>query len=135
MDEAAARAYVARNRRAVLATVRRDGRPQLSAVMYLLDEQDGLIKISVTRSRAKVANVRRDPRVALHVLGENFYEYIVVDGSAHLDEDDVLPKLRRLYERLAGKPHPDWQEYDEAMIRDQRLILTIRPERFYPLSS
>src|SRR5215212_2480783 len=105
MDEAAARAYVARNQRAVLATVRRDGRPQLSAVMYLLDEQDGLIKISVTRTRAKVGNVRRDPRVALHVLGDNFYEYIVVDGTARLVEDDLLPRLRSLYERMAGKPH------------------------------
>jgi PPOX class probable F420-dependent enzyme len=133
VTEAEARQFLADNQRGVLATIRSDGRPQLSSVMSALDDQDGLIKISVTQSRAKVHNVRRDPRVAFHVLGDNFFQYVVVDGTAELFEDDVLPKLRRLYEQIAGKPHPNWAEYDQAMLDDRRLILAIRPERFYPL--
>ncbi len=135
MDDAAARAYLARNHRGVLATLRGDGRPQLSPIMYTLDPHDNLIKISVTQTRAKVANIRRDPRVALQVMGDNFYEYLVVEGTARLIEQDVLPELRRVYEQIAGKPHPNWQEYDEAMVNDQRLILAIQPERLYPVSS
>jgi PPOX class probable F420-dependent enzyme len=132
MDEAAARRYLAEHHRGVLATLRRDGRPQLSPIAYALDERDGLIKISVTQARAKVANVRRDPRVALDVRADEFYRYLVVAGTARLIEQDLLPQLRRLYEQIAG-PHPDWDDYDRAMVRDRRLILAIRPERLYPL--
>ena len=62
------RAYLARNNRGILATIRRDGRPQLSPIMYAMDEE-GCVNISVTQDRAKVANLRRDPRVSLQVLG------------------------------------------------------------------
>jgi len=133
MDEPEARRYLAANHRGVLATLRRDGRPQLSPLLYALDEQDGLIKVSVTQARAKVANVRRDPRVALYVRDDDFSRYLVVEGTAHLIEDDLLPGLRRLYQEITGGPHPDWEDYDTAMVRDRRLILAIHPERFYPL--
>ena len=124
--------YLKRNHRGVLATLRRDGRPQLSPVLYLLDD-DGEVKISVTRDRAKTHNVRRDPRVSMTALGDNFYEYVVVEGSAHIVEDDPLPLLRHVYRGVTGGEHPDWQEFDEAMVRDGRVVLAIAVERLYPL--
>src|SRR5438552_16287714 len=54
----------------ILATIKRDGRPQLSNILYFLDE-DGRIKISVTQTRAKTLNLRRDPRASLHVQGRD----------------------------------------------------------------
>ena len=132
MNRDDALAYVRRNNRGVLATLKRDGRPQLSPVGYLLDD-DGLVKISVTRDRAKTQNARRDPRVSLSVVGQNWYEYVVVEGTARLIEDDPLPLLRHVYVGVTGKEHPDWAEFDEAMMRDGRLVLALTVDRLYPL--
>lgn len=133
MNEAQARAFVARNTRAVLATIKRDGRPQLSNIAYTLDD-DRLIKISVTRDRAKTRNVLRDPRVSLAIQGDSWGEYLTVEGTCEVRQDDVLPELRHVYARITGKPHPDWDEYDRAMLADGRVILAITIERMYPLS-
>lgn len=132
MDEQQARAYVGRNHTGVLATIKRDGRPQMSNVAYFLDD-DSTLKISVTRDRAKTKNLLRDPRVSMTCLDlKNWYTYVVVEGSAEfIDDERTLPELRRYYQRVTGGEHPNWQEYDEAMVRDQRVVLVIRPERFY----
>ena len=132
MTEAEARAFVGRHNRAVLATIKRDGRPQLSNIVYTLDD-DGLIKISVTRDRAKTRNLKRDPRATLSVVAENWGEYLVVEGTCVVREENVLPELRRVYERVSGKPHPNWEEFDAAMVRDGRVVLAISIDRVYPL--
>ena len=132
MDEQQARTYVGRNHSAVMATVKRDGRPQLSNVAYFLDD-DGTLKVSVTKDRAKTRNLRRDARVSMTCLDlHNWYGYVVVEGRASFIEDErALPELRRYYRRVRGEDHPDWQEYDEAMVRDGRLLVVVTPERFY----
>lgn len=132
MNEAEARDYIAQNHRGVLTTQMRNGRPQLSAVAYALDH-DGLIKISVTEDRAKTKNVRRDPRVSLLVLGDNWYRYVVVEGTGYIQDENPVPDLRRVYEMVRGEPHPDWAEFDAAMVRDRRVLLCIRIDRLYPL--
>jgi len=134
MNETEARAFVARSHKAVIATLKRDGHPQLSPISYLLDD-DGLIKISVTRDRAKTRNLQRDPRVSLAVLGESWYEYLVVEGTCEIHDSDVAAELRHVYERIAGKPHPDWDEFDEAMLAEGRVVLAITIDRLYPLSA
>ena len=134
MNVEQARAFIAENHRAVLATIKRDGRPQLSNVAYTLDD-DGKIRISVTRDRAKTKNLARDPRATLEVLGDNWHEYLVVEGSAEIEDGpSTLADLRRVYETITGKPHPNWAEFDEAMVRDGRVLLAITIERMYPLS-
>jgi PPOX class probable F420-dependent enzyme len=133
VTEEEARAFVARYHQGVLATMKRDGRPQLSNISYALDGRDGLIKISTGRTRAKVYNARRDPRVSMSVQGENWHQYLVVEGTAELHEDDPIPALRDLYLLIRGGPHPNWAEFDEAMRAQQRLIFAIRIERLYPL--
>lgn len=134
MTEAEARAYLAQNHHAILATLRRDGRPQLSPIVYALDD-DGIIRISSTRDRAKVRNIRRDPRAALSVVGESFWQYIVAEGAARIEEGPTLAAdLRRVYEKVSGQPHPDWAEFDAAMIAEQRVLIALPVERLYPLS-
>jgi PPOX class probable F420-dependent enzyme len=133
VNEQQARDFIARSHRGVLATIKRDGRPQLSNVAYTLDH-DGRLKISVTRDRAKTANARRDPRVSLAVQGDNWYQYVVVEARAEIEAGpDVLADLRRVYELISGQPHPDWEEFDQAMIRDRRVIMALTIERLYPL--
>jgi PPOX class probable F420-dependent enzyme len=123
---------IARNHKAVLATLKRDGRPQLSNISYTLDD-DGRIKISTTRTRAKVRNLRRDPRAALSIQGASFSQYLVVEGSAEILEDNVVPELRRIYVRIRGEQHPNWEEFDRAMLDEQRVVLSISVDRVYPL--
>ena len=124
--------FIRRNTKAVLATIKRDGRPQMSHISYTLDD-DGLIKISVTRDRAKTKNLKRDPRATLSIVAENWSDYLVVEGTCTIHEENVLPELRRIYERVRGEPHPNWEEFDAAMIRDGRVVLAITIDRMYPL--
>jgi len=131
IDLARARAFLESRRQGILATIKRDGRPQLSNVLFVLDPDDDRIKVSVTQTRAKTRNLRRDPRASLHVAGKDFWEFLVVEGQVRLVEGEgVLPALRDYYRKARGE-HPDWEEYDAAMVRDQRLLLSISLDRAY----
>jgi PPOX class probable F420-dependent enzyme len=125
-----ARAFLKDHQHGVFATIRRDGRPQLSNILYVLDD-DGRIKISVTQTRVKTKNLRRDPRAVLHVQGRDPYEYLVIDGSVELIETDGLAEKLRDYYRKARGEHPNWAEYDAAMVRDQRLLLSMSIDHAY----
>jgi len=124
--------FIRQSTRAVLATIKHDGRPQMSHVSYTLDD-DGLIKIMVSGRLAKTRNLKRDPRATLSILADNWYEYLVVEGTCTVVEEDAVPLLRHVYERILGKPHPDWEEFDAAMVRDGRAMLSITIDRIYPL--
>ncbi|MGD0554306.1 MAG: PPOX class F420-dependent oxidoreductase [Streptosporangiaceae bacterium] len=135
IDERFSRLLAARHG-GVLATLRKDGRPQLSNVSYAWFPGDQLIKVSVTDDRAKVKNIRRDPRVSFHVTSDDFWSYVVIDGVAELSPvasepgDDTVEELVELYRTIQGE-HPDWDDYRAAMVRDKRLVLRIRPEHVY----
>ena len=132
MTEAEAREFIARNHRGVLATIKRDGFPQLSNIVYALDD-DGRIKISATASRAKTYNVRRDGRASLAVQGENWGQYLVVEGRAEVLEGDIAADLRRIYVKVRGEEHPDWAEFDAAMLRERRILLALSLDKLCPL--
>jgi PPOX class probable F420-dependent enzyme len=131
MNEYEARDFIARQHAAVLATIKRDGRPQLSNVSYTVDD-DGRIKISTSRTRAKIHNLRRDPRATLSIQGDNWHQYLVVEGTAQVQDQNPIPDLRRIYEKIRG-PHPNWDEFDEAMRREKRVVLAVTIYRVYPL--
>jgi PPOX class probable F420-dependent enzyme len=134
MNTKEAHQFIARNHRAVLATIKRDGRPQLSNIAYALDH-DGRIRISVTRDRAKTRNLRRDPRATLAIQSDNWYAYLVVEATAEVEDGPNTPAdLRRVYEMIAGKPHPNWAEFDEAMVLEGRVLLALTIGRLYPLT-
>jgi PPOX class probable F420-dependent enzyme len=130
IDPDQAREFLRPRHNGILATIKRDGRPQLSNILYLLDD-DGRIKVSVTQTRAKTHNLRRDPRASLHVQGRDWYEFLVVDGVAEFIEGAGVGEALRDYYRKARGDHPNWAEYDAAMIKDQRLLLSISIEHAY----
>ena len=135
MELTEALAFVGARQQGVLATIRANGRPQLSNILYIPGE-DGLQRVSVTDTRAKTANVRRDPRVSLYVPGDNFWAYIVVEGTAELTpvaadpHDDTVEQLVAYYKAGNGE-HPDWDEFRATMVADGRLIAAVHPERAY----
>ena len=77
-----AEAFLTARHWGALVTLKSDGRPQVSNVGYAV--LDGAVRVSVTDSRAKTANVRRDPRVSLHVVSDDFWTYVVAEGEAQL---------------------------------------------------
>ncbi|HEX5401231.1 MAG TPA: PPOX class F420-dependent oxidoreductase [Pseudonocardiaceae bacterium] len=121
---------------AALVTIKRDGRPQLSNVGYAYDQAAGLIRISLTDTRAKTRNLRRDPRASLYLTTPTLRSYLVVEGTVELTPvttdptDATAEALVDLYRTLAGE-HPDWDEYRAAMIAEQRLIARFTVERTY----
>lgn len=112
-----------------LITIRRDGRPQSSDVAYWIN--NGKIVVSLTETRAKTRNIAADPRVVLHVSEPTKMSYVSLDGVASLSatttqlDDAASDALVEYFEGVSGKPHPDWAEYRQAMIDEQRLTATI----------
>jgi PPOX class probable F420-dependent enzyme len=135
IDLADALAFVRENDRGVLVTLRRDGLPQLSNIMYVPDEND-LIGISVTESRAKTKNLRRDPRALLHVTRADFFAYVVLEGTVTLSSvatepgDSVVDALVDMYRTARGE-HPDWDEFRQAMVDEGRVLVQLRAKRAY----
>ncbi|MER6014374.1 PPOX class F420-dependent oxidoreductase [Streptomyces bluensis] len=120
----------------VLVTLKADGRPQLSNVSHAYYPDERTVRVSITDSRAKTRNMRRDPRVSYHVTSDDRWAYTVVEGTADLTPvaedpyDDTVEELIRLYRDVSGE-HPDWDDYRAAMVRDRRLVLRLRVERAY----
>lgn len=135
MDLDRARRFAADRSKGVLLTIRSNGRPQASNIVYALDDE-GLVRISVTDDRAKTANLRRDPRASLHVASDDFWQYVVLEADAELTPvttepgDEASRELRDLYRAVSGE-HDDWDDYDRAMIEQQRLVVRLHPVRAY----
>ena len=131
MDTNAALEIVATQHRAVLATFRPDGTPQLTPVTVGVD--DGRVIISTRETAYKVRNVLADPRVYLCVFPDEFFgRWIQIDGVAdivHLPE--AMDQLVEYYRRIRGE-HPDWDEYRAAMERERRVIMRINISRVGP---
>ena len=131
MDIDAALEWASQRRNGTLITLRRDGRAQSSDISYAVI--DGAPVISVTADRAKTANMRRDPRVVLHVSDPGNWSYLSIDATAELSDvatapdDETCDRLVEHYEAVAGQAHPDWDEYRRAMVDDGRLLVTLRP--------
>jgi PPOX class probable F420-dependent enzyme len=119
----------------VLTTIKRDGRPQLSNVTYVVGD-DGTIRVSITDSRAKTKNLRRDPRASLHVAQSDFWAYAVVECDAELmpvaaDPNDATVEALVEYYRSVMGEHGDWDEYRRAMVADGRLLVLLTPVHAY----
>jgi PPOX class probable F420-dependent enzyme len=135
MDLERALSFVRPRKKGVLTTLHKDGRPHLSNVLYA-SADDGSFWISVTEHRVKTRNMRRDPRVCLHVTDESFWQYVVLDGEARLGPvardvgDEGADALVEYYRRASGE-HPDWDEYRRVMVAEGRLIAVISATKAY----
>jgi PPOX class probable F420-dependent enzyme len=135
MDLGSAINFVRSRHQGTLVTIRGNGRPQLSNILFSLADDD-LIEISVTDDRAKTRNLRRDPRASLFVPGDTIWSYVVVEAHAEVSavaarpDDAVVEQLVQLYRRISGE-HPDWDGYRRAMIEEGRVLLQLHTERAY----
>jgi PPOX class probable F420-dependent enzyme len=90
---------------ATVVTLNPDGTPQLSAAWVGM--ADGEIVFGTLPDQRKLANIRRDPRVAVLVQSERvnewgLREYLVVNGSARITEGGAAELLQRLARTYLG---------------------------------
>ena len=133
MDLDEARDLLRKQHRAVLATWRSDGTPQLSPVTAGVDEE-GYVVISSRQTAYKVRNLRRDPRAYLCVFPDTFFggRWVQVDGTVTVvDLPEAMEPLVEYYRRIAGE-HPDWADYRATMERDKRVLLRMEITRAGP---
>jgi len=132
MDLEQAREFLRANHRAVLATARADGRPQLSPVTCGVDDA-GLVIISTRETAVKTRNLRRNPAASVCVFTEGFFgSWVQVDGTAEIISlPDAMDLLIDYYRRISGE-HPDWADYRAAMIRERRCVVRITISRAGP---
>ena len=135
VDRTALNDFVRPRHHAVLVTRRADGSPQMSPVTCGLDT-DGRIVISSYPQRAKSRNARRDPRVSVLVLSDEFDDaYVQVDGTAEvLDLPEALEPLVEYFRVISGE-HPDWDEYRQAMVDQGKCLIRITPTSWSPLAT
>jgi PPOX class probable F420-dependent enzyme len=129
-------ALLAESRLGVLATIKKNGLPQLSPVTPYYDRSAGVIYVSMTDGRAKTANLRRDPRAALEVTSSDGWAWATAEGSVNLTgpgTDPHGPEVEALvqYYRSAAGEHPDWDEYRTVMVSDRRVLMALTVDRVY----
>jgi PPOX class probable F420-dependent enzyme len=120
---------------AILMTTRRDGRPQSSPNSCGVDTE-GRIVISTYPERAKAHNIRRDPRVSVCVLSDEFGgAWVQVDGVAEvLDLPEALEPLVEYFRVISGE-HPDWDEYRQAMRDQGKSLIRVTIESWGPIAT
>jgi PPOX class probable F420-dependent enzyme len=135
MDIDEAIEYVRTHHRAVLATLKADGTPQLSPVTAGVDDA-GHVVISTRETAYKVRHIRRDPRVWLCAFPDGFYgRWLQIEGVAEIVElPEAMDGLVAYYRDISGE-HPDWTEYRAAMESERRVLLRVEIKKAGPTVS
>jgi PPOX class probable F420-dependent enzyme len=120
---------------AIVITSRADGRPQASPVTCGVDGQ-GRIVVATYPERAKARNARRDPRVSVLFLSDDFGgPWVQVDGDAEvLDVPEAVEALVDYFRSISGE-HPDWDEYRQAMVKQGKSLLRVTPRQWGPVAT
>ena len=132
------RAFLQSNHRGVVNTRQPDGAMQASIVVCGAYE-DAAAFVSVRGISAKVRNLRGDPACTVLAVSDDWRSYAVVEGQARLhdatntDPEELRVLLRAVYRACGDKEHPDWDEYDVAMRRQDAVVVLVPPERIYGL--
>ena len=127
--------FINANRQAVLTTFRASGAAQMSVVT--VGAFGGGAGFTTTEDRAKLRNLARDPRCSLLVSTPDWRRYVVLEGRArllrrgHSDDAELRDALHDIYRAASGSEHPDWDDYDRAMVDDRRAAVVVVPEHIY----
>lgn len=130
------RTLLTESRLGVLATIKSDGRPQLSPVTPFYDQEAGVLYVSMTEGRAKTMNLRRDPRAALEVTSADGWAWATAEGTVTLTGPGTDPHGSEVealvaYYRSAAGEHPDWDEYRSVMVSDRRVLMAMTVDHVY----
>lgn len=126
--------FVEDRHQGILITARDDGAVQASPVTC--GWNDGQILIATYPSRAKTVNAKKRPEVSIVILSNEFNgAWVQIDGRAEaLDVPEALDGLVEYFRCISGE-HSDWDEYREAMVRQNKSLIRITPERWGPVAT
>ena len=142
MEFSDVRNFFASNHRGVINTFRRDGSAQTSIVVCgasPFEGDDGPVFVTVRGTSAKVRNLRRDSRCNVMAVADDWRQFAVVEGTVTLhdyqntDAEEMRQMLRTAFMACGDHEHPDWEEYDRAMVQQDAVIVRVAPERVYGL--
>jgi PPOX class probable F420-dependent enzyme len=120
--------------RVILITTQRDGPPQASPVTAGVDAEGRLV-VSTYPDRAKAHNARRNRAGSALVLSDDWDPWVQVWGTFEvLDMPDALEPLVDYFRCISGE-HPDWDEYREAMVAQEKSLMRLTIERWGPLAT
>ncbi|MBM9620603.1 PPOX class F420-dependent oxidoreductase [Streptomyces zhihengii] len=127
--------FVRPRHRALLLTRRSDGSPQASPLTCGVDDA-GRVVVSTYPERAKTRNARRDERVSVVVLSDDWNgPWVQIDGTAEvIDSPASVEPLVEYFRNISGE-HPDWDEYRTAMVEQGKSIIRITPVRWGPIAT
>ena len=124
--------------RGVIATRRPSGATHSSIVVCGAYKGHAAF-VSVYPRSQKIRNLRRDPNCTVLGVTDDWREWVSVEGQATLfdcnntDAEELRVLLREVYMACSHTEHPDWEEYDQAMIDQEAVIVLVKPERVYGL--
>ncbi|MFC7817119.1 PPOX class F420-dependent oxidoreductase [Streptomyces sp. NPDC057367] len=118
-----------------LATVKRSGHPHLTTMLYGWDPEARIVRFSTTADRVKLGHIRREPRVALHVQGDDVWSFAVAEGEAEVSEITTVPGDAVGRELLAMMPaalRPDDEEaFLARSVAERRVVVRLKVDRLY----
>lgn len=132
------RPFMKTHHRGVIATQRPDGAAHSSIVVCGAYEGSAAF-VSVYPRSQKIRNLRRNPNCTVLAVREDWREWVSVDGTATLYDyantaaEEFRLMLRKVYMACSATEHPDWDEYDQAMIAQEAVIVLVDPKRVYGL--
>ena len=136
MDFEDVRAFMESNHPGVITTHQRHGASQVSIVVCGAYQGNAAF-VSVRGNSAKVRNLRRNPQCTVLSVTPDWRRFAVVEGQATLsdagntDAEELRLLLREVYRACGDKDHPDWEEYDRAMVQQEAVVVLVKPDRVY----
>ena len=133
------REFLSNNHQAVVTTFRSNGAVQMS-IVTVGAYRDG-VAFTTTEDRAKLNNLKRNPRCSILVSKDNWWGYVVLEGNAQVlsadntDAEELRQALRDVYRSASGTEHPNWDEYDQAMVDERRAAVVVVPDHVYGTAS
>lgn len=120
-------AFLAGKRNAILATIKKDGSPQLTPVWYRWDGEQ--FWVSITKERAKYKNILRDPRMSLCVDDAEHFTTVIASGKARLTEENLWVDTQKIVERYRGPDQGATYVKSMQEKKEPRVLLVLKPEK------
>jgi PPOX class probable F420-dependent enzyme len=130
------RPFMETHHRGVITTFQADGLAQSSVVVC--GAYQGHAAFCIVRgSSRKARNLRRDPRCTVLAVTKDWRSWVTVEGEAKLydyhntDAEEMRVLLRDIFNACGDHEHSDWEEYDQAMVKQDAVVVLVTPQRVY----
>lgn len=112
---------------AILATIKQDGSPQLTPVIYRWDGEQ--FWVSTTKDRAKYINIQRDPRISLCIDEAKTSTTVIATGKAQLTENALWADTLKIVERYRSPEQAAAYVKSMQDKNEPRVLIVLKPEK------